>query len=250
MKHIRVVGLCLVAVLAFGVVAVASASAAERPEFKLCGKAAKEPKGSEHKYSGSFKNKSCTEPEAGGKYELEEVPSGTKLTVKSKGSVLTVAGKVIKCKKDTGTGELIGSHSVAIGVTFEGCAVNGSKSDPCESEGAGAGKIVQHATYALVWLNEAETEPVVETIGEPTFKCGAETLEVQGDALGAIANTSKGTAITFAVNGSGEQQYKHYWNSFRHEEEEEEVRLYTEPGGVEATEATVEEMTWKGVGVY
>ena len=71
MRHVRMLGLCLVAVLAVGAYAVSSASAL--PEWGKC----------EAKAGGNYKNSNCTEkakPKGSGSYEWKkgaELPAGS-----------------------------------------------------------------------------------------------------------------------------------------------------------------------------
>ncbi len=244
MTHVRMLGLCLVAVLALSALAAESASAfAPEPEYKSCVK----------KTGGHYTSKECaaaSKVETGGKYELEAVESGTTFTSKSKGATFTVKGKVVKCKKDTDTGEILSGNVDHEEITFTDCGVNGNKKEPCESTGASAGTIKTHPLLSfLYYINSAETEIGVllySAEGLAAFHCGAETIELHGSVLGAIKNSSKGETITFAVSG-GKQEHRFAWIEG---EEEGPVTLYTEPGKEEATLATVDEQGPKGVGAY
>src|ERR1700685_964281 len=103
MKHVRMLGLCLVAVFAVSGVAVATASATEYA-YQSCVKASP-------KDSGSYKNKTCTEVSEPGKgaYEAVSVNEGTPFTSKGKAATITAEGKVIKCKKASNAGEYLGA---------------------------------------------------------------------------------------------------------------------------------------------
>lgn len=257
MKRIKVVGLCLVAVFAFGAVAVASASAAPAPTFGKCITAVKVGK----KYTGKYNNKTCTteNTKSEGKYELETVESGT-VTSKTKTATFTLAGKVVKCTKGTDLGEIISLRVVTETITFEGCSTTETvtvKGKPktvkvaCESAGKKAGTIATESLNGqLVWINEGETEPGFQLRPEESevvadITCGAETVSLEGGGLlGTIKNSTNGITITFAVS-NGEQAHKVRWLNGG----SREFDLFT-PGEVEATLATIDEQGPKGVGVY
>jgi hypothetical protein len=255
-KRIRTLGLCLVAVFAIGAVAAASASAAASPTFKACVKAAKVGKS----YVGKFTSKECTAASkvgTGGKYELAEVESGTPFTSKSKATTLTVEGKVVKCKKDKGTGQILAPEAEFLQITFEGCAVNGNKKEPCTTTGHAAGTI---ATNELIgapkWVNASETQTGLVVFGLEyvfaEFDCGKGPIKLNSALVGVATNTSKGITVAFKVSG-GKQEQRAYW------EEGEEftgfgeglpLYLYTEPGEKEATVEGADEQGPKGVGIF
>jgi hypothetical protein len=208
-----------------------------------CGKAS--PKG-----TGKYSNSTCTTPNAEGKggFELESV-EGTAFTSKGKTPTFTVAGKAIKCKKLTDAGEYLGGGFDIETITFTSCDANGNKKEPCTSEGAAGGTIKTDSLISiLVPLNEEETQVGVAL--EPAesawavFKCGSETIEVQGGVLGTVTNAAKGQAIAFAVSG-GKQQPGSYWTGA----EFAKLNLYT-GAEVEATLAGTDEQGPKGVGAF
>jgi hypothetical protein len=248
MKRIRIVGLCLVAVFALSAVAAASASAAETPEYKVCGKT---PKVGKTYPTGEYSNKECTAPESGGKYRLEAVKSGTKFTSKSKAATFTVDGTVVKCKKDTDSGAFYVGGAASEEITFSDCAVNGNKKETCETTGAGAGTIkTNQLSDFLVYLNAEETQLGVLLVSSAKswaeFNCGAKSFAVDGALLGTIENTSKGDTIDFKVSSGHQAQT----TVFEGGNEETGVKLYTEPGEVEATLETTDEQSSKGIGAY
>jgi hypothetical protein len=242
-KHVRMLGFCLVAMFAMSVIASASASAAE-PEYQSCVK----DKG------GQYTSKECTAASkvaSGGKYERAPVTSGTTFTSKSKAATITVLGKAVKCKKDAGKGVIYPPSDSDEQITFSDCAVNGSKTAPCASEGAAKGTIITSELFTrLVYLNAGETEIGVLLYGEPVaeFKCGSEAFDIEGGAVAAVTNTAKGETWSLTVNGGGEQEHKLAWLSGPHEFGP--WNLATEPGGAEATVATTEEQGPKGVGAF
>jgi hypothetical protein len=259
MKRIRIVGLCLVAVFAVSAVAAASASAYPAyPEYKICVKAKKVGK----TYTGEYTEKACktkASPAKTGKYELEEWKEGDHWTFasKSKTSTLNVTSTVdipenVVCKKDTAKGEVVfGGYYTEETITFEGCKANGSKTQPCEN--AGKEKITIGPRLGLLGYlpGEARTEERLNFAEEArpfaTFTCGTETVEVTGEVVGTVENTSKGTKITFGVvGGEQEQRFTEYEGA-----KEGPIHLTGYPGE-DATLQTTEEAKWtpKGIGAY
>ncbi len=254
MKRIRTLGVCLVAMFAIGAVAVAGASAGE-PTFKSCVKAAKVGKS----YVGKFTSKECTpasKVETGGKYELAEVESGTPFTIKSKATTLTVEGKVVKCKKDKGVGQIIAGEVEFLTINFEGCAVNGNKKEPCTTTGQPAGVIATDELLGLPkWVNASETQiGLVIYNGEfifAEFDCGSGPIVLRSVLIGTATNTKKGINVVFKVSG-GKQEQRAYWQEAEEQTSfgEAPFHLYTEPGKKEATMESSEEQGPKGVGIF
>lgn len=254
MRKLRTVGLCLIAVFAFGAVAAASASAAEPPAFEKCVKAPKEGK----KYIGKYTSKECTsasEVETGGKYEREEAAAKTPTTSKFKAATLDASGKVVKCKKGAASGELVSTQALKETIEFSGCGVNGSTKEPCTTTGSASGTIKTGLLFGeLQYDNSAETEIgllLFKTGNVAEFSCKAEAFVVRGSVFGSLTNTKKGQTIAFKVVG-GKQELQTYWD----EEEESTtigalpLHLFTEPGSKEATLETTDEEGPKGVAAY
>ncbi len=243
MKSIKIAGLALVAVFAFSAIAAGSAFAEGRPEYKLCAKAPKV----EKKYTGEYSDKGCTTEATEGKYKLDDVAGGTAFSGKSKASTFTVAGKVIKCKKDVITGEINDQFADTDKITFSGCAVNGNKSEPCGNVAPGTIETAQLSS-GLYFVNEAETQAGIALNGEEgvfaEFKCGAETIVIEGYLLGTVTG-GKGITATFAVSG-GKQAIQEVWLF------ESPIAVHLESNGEEATLETTEEEkpAVKGVGVF
>lgn len=208
MKHIKIVGLCLVAMFAFSAVAAATASAAARPEFLKCGKT---PKVEKKLPAGEFANKECTEAQAEGKYRLEAVTFGTPVTGKSKAVTFNVDGKVIKCKKSTSAGEISNEFEATVTITFSKCGVNGSSKEPCGAEGTITTKPLGAGLY---FANEEEKEAVVLLEaggGFAEFTCGTEPIAIEGFVFGSVKNSKKGVTLTFALNGEHKQAVTTGW---------------------------------------
>ncbi len=247
MKRIKIVGLSLVALFALGAVTAGSAFASERPEYKKCGKT---PKVEKKTPTGEFSNKECTEAASEGKYRLEGVPANTPFTSKSKGATFKIHGKIVKCKKDTDSGEILSQFVDTEKITFEDCYINGNKKEAACGNAASNTITTEQLGSQLFYINEAETENGVALYNEETgvfaeFKCGTETVVIEGILLGSIKNTSKGETITFAVNGGGEQAHRAAWFVGS-----EMGPLTLESGGEEATLETTDEQGPKGVGVF
>ncbi len=209
MRHVRMLGLCLVAV--FAVAAVAASSALAGPEWGKC----------EAKAGGNYKNANCTEkakPKGSGSYEWRKASEvAAKRTAEGKsanvpftghnvgsGGVLTTGGLVcekptevyyhqttrrhcieegykpeyfgeegisVECTAETNTGETSGKSGVAnVHVVFTGCLLFGSA--PCNSQGAEEGEVrVNLLKGKLGWLNKGTKE--VGVMLEPGAKKGA-----------------------------------------------------------------------------
>jgi hypothetical protein len=135
-KHLRLVGLCLVAVFAMAAVTAASSSAA-LPEWGKCVKVPTIVKGKE-KTKGKFGNANCTEP--GTEYEFlkgaTELPSTefTNSMTSEKAELETSFGLGTNCTGETARGFLSGSKEVSnVSVTFTGCFVNIIPEFVCEN---------------------------------------------------------------------------------------------------------------------
>jgi hypothetical protein len=207
-RHVRMLGLCLVAVLALGAYVVSSASALEWGKCENvgsggnytgpnCTKAEKaKPKG-----SGSYEWRKATEVAAKRVSEGKSanVPftghnvgsggvlssgagvcnGGTKSELRSTRQGCAEGGGKeeflpegisVTCEAETNTGETVAKSAVAnIHVTFTGCKVFGAA--PCESEGAAEGEIRTNTLKGkLGWINKTAKE--VGILLEPAQKHG------------------------------------------------------------------------------
>jgi len=203
MKRFKVMGLCLVAVLALSAMVVASASAA-LPEYKACVKVAKN--GVTKKYEGKYSVKTCateaspTEQSEGkkNKYEREEYNKGKSATPtfkgknvgtpknlivdptcpegkfnngthkceepgKAKGSEKAQIGGVTECGKEAVLGTITGPKTTQWKTTYSKCK---ALETPCNTAGEKSGVIVTDQLEAtLVYLNSAKTEPGIQVHG-------------------------------------------------------------------------------------
>jgi hypothetical protein len=169
MNRIRLVGLCLVAVLATSTVVAANASAAA-PEFGRCIKLAGEKvHGSPTVYHGGYSNSTCTtaSPEAKGKYEwypgvvknrfTTKIKEGTKVTLE------TVRGLKVICTGETSTGEYTSPKvEEKVVLTLTGCEANGYTAS---SEGAAEGEVVTTPTECELGVIKKGETPAKDKIG-------------------------------------------------------------------------------------
>ncbi len=125
MRHVRMLGVCLVAVCAIAALASASASAA-LPEWGKCVKVPVEVKG-KVKTKGKYTNANCTE-KGTGEYEFlkgTEGTAGTEFTAvqtSEKAELETTEGIKVECTSTVAHGSLSGTKEVSgVEVTFEGC---------------------------------------------------------------------------------------------------------------------------------
>jgi hypothetical protein len=124
-RHVRTLGLCLVAAFAISALATASASAA-LPEWGKCVKLPAEIKG-KTKTKGKYANANCTEA-IGGEYEFvkgtSELPTTafTAHQTSENARLETTQGISVECESTVAEGNLSGSKEVAgVEVTFKGC---------------------------------------------------------------------------------------------------------------------------------
>jgi hypothetical protein len=225
MRRIKMMGLCLVAVVALTAVAVSSASAA-LPEYKVCGKVAKN---AEKKYTGKFSDKLCSvsEPKGEGKYELESWEAAKKKGFKGKNGASTldsyipeneatpwtggtVVG-VVSCKSGKSVGEITGAKTSTVTVEFKTCTSEGKK---CTSPGAKAGVIKTNLLNATVgYIEPGVVGTDVEAAGgKPSAEFSCEGLEIvtTGSVIGVnsgnVNKVSKEGVQTFNVNEKGGQE--------------------------------------------
>jgi hypothetical protein len=202
-RHLRMVGVCLIAV--FAIAAVAATSASALPEWGKC----------VAKAGGKYTNSNCTTKGKGGTFEYlkasqvsaKRVAEGKSANIPfsgknvGSGGVLRTGGLIcetetqvfyeqqtrqhcieqggkptysgeegisVECEAENNTGEAEGKNKVAnIHVTFTGCTVFGSA--PCSSAGAAEGEIkVNPLKGALGYLNKSTKE--VGVMLEPAVK--------------------------------------------------------------------------------
>ncbi len=189
MRHVRMLGLCLVAVLA--IAAVAATSAMALPEWGKC----------EAKAGGKYSDANCTVKAKKGagsfewrkgkelgsvKFSGANVGSGGVLTSTLEqcenkngeyhrvprsecvGEIQTLKA-AIECESETNSGETFGTNEVRnVLVTFRGCKLFGST--PCENGNVEGEIQVNPLKGALGYINKAEKK--VGLVLEPTTKHG------------------------------------------------------------------------------
>ena len=228
MRHVRMLGLCLVAVCAVAAIAATSASAAGKPEWGKC----------EAQAGGKYTESNCQTKKKGkevGSFEwkkgaslapvsfsghsvgsggvlstgLNECHGGTdegkrvprKKCIEAGGEV-SESGEsgylVIECANETNVGVSEGVNKISkVHVTFTGCALGGSI--PCNSEGAPEGEIqTSEFKGELGYISKAAHEVAVKL--EPAKKGGAfAAFKCPGVAVGTtvgVGSSKEGTAYT------------------------------------------------------
>ena len=213
MKRMRILGLCLVAVFAMGVVVAASASASE-PGWYECAKAPKEGK----TFTGKYSDKGCTtKVESGGKYELQPgIGKGKAFKGKGGKAVLhnVIPGKgdiKVECQSFKDEGK-VAAPNIEFGVksTFSKCKSLGA---PCKTEG-GKKETITTETLAgtLGYLSKSGKVVGADLASEKTpgsgyvaqFECeGVAKVRVHGSVIGTVTgdiNTfNKESTTTFSV---------------------------------------------------
>jgi hypothetical protein len=218
MRRLRIIGLCVVALLALGAVA-ASAAMAEDPAIYECAKAAKEGK----TYKGHYSSKKCEassyHAEGGQKYELQEWNKAKPKAFKGKGGganleIEGVGG--VTCTKSSNTGQFTGGKSAGkITAIFTGCLLH---SDPCTSAGAKSGEVKTKALDGVVgWISKAKEEVGVELkaeagLYEAEFVCGELNLRVSGAVIGLVKppynHFTKEVTLVFEQSGGVQKPTK------------------------------------------
>lgn len=207
MRHIRMLGVCLVAVFAISALAAASASAysAQEPTYKNCEKAVP----FLGKGSGLYTGKYCKEGEESatheGGYELEAWRPGETQTFKVKGAkiVFDAGAWKVECAKTKGTAETTSNTAGWLRVTFAKCKGKqepGGTAVKCTSA-AGKGKLETAKLHTGVrfsfnwtgWSKEG-VEPDILAYYEVgvqgaefmgAFECGSTRF---GEVTGIVAN--------------------------------------------------------------
>ncbi|HEX3851756.1 MAG TPA: hypothetical protein VHW01_12365 [Polyangiaceae bacterium] len=244
MRRIKMMGLCLVAVLAVAAVAVSSASAA-LPEYKVCAKAAKETakytengkEKSKSVYTGAFSDKLCSvaapagKYRAGGapegKYELESWEAAKKKGFKGKNGVSTLDSYIpeneatpwtggtivgtVSCKSAKSVGELTGPKTSTVTVEFKTCTSEGKK---CSSAGQKAGTIktaLLNTTLGYIEAGVVGSDVEAASKGaSASFSCEGLEIVTVGSLIGVntgnVNKVSKEGTQTFNVNAKGGQE--------------------------------------------
>ncbi len=223
MRHVRMLGLGLVAVFAMAAIAATSASAL--PEWGQCyakagGKYAdKNCQTKAKKGAGAYEWRKSTEvPVEDKKFEGHNVGSGGVLTTEFRlcsgepninesriprskclaegGVILTPASQNIECESETNHGEAAGTKEVKnVTVVFRGCKLNGTT--PC-SNGPEEGQIVTNLLKGtLGYINKSTKdvgvllEPAAKKQPFATFICGGTLTTVVG-----VGNEKEGAAYS------------------------------------------------------
>lgn len=198
MKYLKIMGLCLVAVLALSAVTVASASAQEMELVNKEGKAL---------VKNKFKGES------------------------GKGTLEATNGSKITCTKTKFTGKTTNTKEGEAATTFTGCESKGFK---CNTEGSGTGEIKTSLTLFIalsgghwVFFLSILTSPIV-------LHCtGLQELKVRGGIVIPVTSPEEEKltkVITInAKQTKGKQEFTKY--KIKSEETEKEIFLETEAVG-------------------
>jgi hypothetical protein len=209
MKRMRILGLALVAVMAFAAFTAAGASAV-KPTWKFCGK-------TEPKNTGNFSDKLCSVGAPGtGAYELKE-GIGKGKGFKGKGgeaslhNVIPGKGDIkVTCASFKDAGSVVAPSGVAkVTATFKKCKSLGA---PCKTEGGKKETIeTKLMTGSLGYMNKAHTAAGESLTSEAApgsgylaeFECeGLAKVRVHGAVIGSLSPfgvVSKESVSSFAV---------------------------------------------------
>jgi hypothetical protein len=206
MKRIRILGLCIIAMLVVGAVAAAVASAAQ-PEYAAC-----------VKVKGGKFEKGCAKEGGKGGYALEPVTEPESLTGKAGVTVFDVfvpgMGVVgtTECQKAKIKGEIVSPTEEEVVVTYEKCSSSGKA---CTSVAAGTkrGDIVTSALIGKPVFIEGGTG-VGDTLSPKgggnvaEYNCEGEEVATTGSITAEytemIGEAAKKTGVRFTVNADGE----------------------------------------------
>jgi hypothetical protein len=219
-RHLRMVGVCLVAVFAIAAVASASASAAE-PEYKACVKAVKNAK--TKKYEGGYNNKTCTEVngKGEGKYATQAAKLPISFEAKSKASTFYyskpggggIVWKVV-CTKDLNSAAISEPTAIEGTITFEKCKASNQITKAKAVTCAGSITVPYGGTL------HGETVPATGHPGialvffAPAYSCGGVTFESVTTfpfVVGEVAATTKGETGVWTVNKTTGAQSLEQW---------------------------------------
>jgi hypothetical protein len=210
MRHLRSIGICLVAGLAACGAFAASASA-EPPEIGRC---------TAHS-GGKYTNNVCTKQAKGkvvGGFEWESAAIKNKFAgTGGVGTLETVGGVKVTCQTESSTGEFTSPKTVGnISVVFKGCSSAGHK---CETAKATEGEITTNVlSGTLVW--EAFGKKVaIDLVPQSTelfveFSCGPAPVIVKGSVLTNIPADKTETTIDEKFTAKkGKQKPEYYYTS-------------------------------------
>jgi hypothetical protein len=225
MKHLRVIGACVLSAGAISALTAAGASATP-PELGRCLKVVEH---SKTNYDSSKCIKLAGEDAVS---EAEQLKKGiyqwfpgvvrNKFTTKMKEATVatleTVGGTKITCKAETSTGEFINTKEVGkMAVKFNGCQTSEL---PCNSVGAGKEEIVTAPLGGPIGFETIVTPASKDHLANELhsesgniaeFSCAGLPVVVRGSVLHKItANSMKLTATEKFTASKGEQKPDHF----------------------------------------
>jgi hypothetical protein len=210
MSRLKLIGLCVVAVLASGSLVAASAWALP-PEIGRCASHA----------GGKYTNNVCTKMAKGktvGSFEWEAGAVKNKFSgTGGRGTLETVALAQVICKTEASHGEFTSSKTVGnVAVSFTECESGGFK---CNSVGAKEGEIATNPLAgSLVWEKYGKKVAIdlVPQSGElfVEFTCGPANAKVKGSVLTNVPANKSETKIEEKFTAKkGKQKPEYYYTS-------------------------------------
>ncbi len=182
MKHLKITGLCLVAMLALGIVAEGSASAAS-PEFVQCRFVTT---------GGHWKDSQCSEKEENGAWDTRkggELKDETFSSTSGVGHIRTLgtAASTIQCLSDTNQGEITGPSNALGVIELHKCEITEGalKGSVCTTTGQESGTVLTRLLKsALFYINEAKQEVGLWSRANAgsifaEFKCGLAKVRIK-----------------------------------------------------------------------
>jgi hypothetical protein len=215
-RHLRMVGVCLVAMFAITAIASASASAAQ-PEYMRCVKAAKVGT----KYTGKYTNSLCTLESETKEGKFEVAPFTPPASFSAKGTATTfyywkpgTPSKIIwkvQCKSDVENATIEEPTTLGGTITLKECSTTNNvtkvKTVACPSS-------LEIPFFGILRESTVPASPgfgVTYLYQTPAFSCGGATFEVTTGfpfSTGVIGSTYKGV---WAVNTKTGEQKQEGW---------------------------------------
>ena len=210
MRRLRLIGFCVVVVLALGVLAVGSAWA-QAPEMGRCVSHA----------GGKYTNNVCTKLAKGkkvGSFEWEAGAVKNKFSGTGGTGVLETVGLAeVVCRAEASHGEFTSSKTVGnVAVSFTECESGGYK---CNTVGAKEGEVATNPlSGTLVWEKYGK-KVAIDLVPQSTelfveFTCGPATVKVKGSVLTNIPADKSETKIEEKFTAKkGKQKPEYYYTS-------------------------------------
>jgi len=213
MVRLRVLGLCVMGVLAVSA-ALAAVASAEAPEMGRCKKEATKT----HTYANVGCTKLATKPGTGSYEWYPGAGPKNKFTgVGGVGTLETVSKATVVCKTEASSGEFTSPKTAGnIEVKFTGCE---SAGNVCDTQHAAAGEIVTNLLAGTVrWENKALKKAALDLVPQETelfveFNCGPANVKVKGSVLTNVKTGTMETKVVMKFTAKNGKQKPEYYET-------------------------------------